>query len=109
MRKILVISLIFVFLCNSALADISITVQGENSKDVQIVALNQTVMGNLTNGQNLSMPYDNYIVSIVANNTNTLSFFNMWGFFGGLSSKWAYFVVIIFIFFVIYYAARSYK
>lgn len=86
----------FLFLFSfSVVGDITIKVQSENPKNIEIVSLNQTIMGNISNGENISLNYDNYIVRIVADTESGLGFGNLWGFLEGINSKWVYFVIII--------------
>lgn len=88
-------------------ADINITVVGENSKDVSILALNQTVENTTINGQTIQLPYENHIVKMIANNSNTLSWSNLWGFTSGTTSRYVFYIIIVFIVFLLWGFMRS--
>lgn len=87
--------------------DISITVQSENPKTIEVFSLNQTSVGNITEGENLSLAYNNYIVRMRANTESNIGWGNLWGFLGDINNKWVYFVIIILIVWLIISFVRS--
>lgn len=107
MKNSYLLFLIILIFSSFITGDLTISVQSENSRDIEIVALNQTSYGNLTEGSNLEVPYNNYIVKMTSNTSKTVTSSNLFGFIKGINNKMVYFIIIAIIVFMIIYFMRS--
>lgn len=102
MKPLFFLFIFFVVFINSVSADINITVQSENNKTLSIVNLQtfSTVAAGANNQTFSSLPYSNYEVRLLSN--NTLSVDDAVSFFEGSWSKLVYIALMVLILFFIY-------